>query len=211
MALPVAAAPLAVAVPWGAGATGAPGAAGALGARELAPDVLPLPKIAEAILKMHKNVRTVLRKMGAMEGVFRVRKMQHVAGEKRTTTLYTEHGVKMMLDVSKVYFSVRLSNERKRIASQVKKGEKILALFAGVGPFPLVISKKHPDTEIVAIEQFPECYYDSLEDLIDKMKSVIRREVLPPKDDLMHHVARFDWHEMAGVYDEALEGLLKIK
>ncbi len=112
-------------------------------------------KIAEAILKIHKNVKTVLRKLGAMEGVFRTRKMKHVAGEKRTTTLYTEHGVKMMLDVSKVYFSVRLSNERKRIASQVKKGEKILALFAGVGPFPLVISKKHPDAEIVAIELNP--------------------------------------------------------
>ena len=112
--------------------------------------------IGEALLKVHKNVKTVLKKLSAMEGEYRVRKLKHLAGEKKTETLYKEHGCTMKLDVVKVYFSVRLSHERKRIADLVKPDEKILALFAGVGPFPLVISKNHPDAELVAVEINPE-------------------------------------------------------
>jgi tRNA (guanine37-N1)-methyltransferase len=113
-------------------------------------------KIGEALLKVHKNVKTVLKKHSPMEGEYRVRKLKHLAGEKKTETLYKEHGCTMKLDVARVYFSVRLSHERKRVANLVKPGEKILALFAGIGPFPLVISKSHPDAEIVAVEINPE-------------------------------------------------------
>lgn len=112
--------------------------------------------IGEALLRVHKNLKTVLKKLGPMEGEFRVRKVRCIAGEDRTTTVYRESGVAMELDVAKVYFSVRLSHERTRIASLVGPKEKILALFAGVGPFPLVISKTHPDAEIIAIELNPE-------------------------------------------------------
>ncbi len=123
---------------------------------EVPPELEPKEKkIGEALLTVHKNVKTVLRKRGPMKGTYRVRKLRHVAGEKKTETLYKEHGCIMRLDVSKVYFSVRLSHERKRIAGLVKDKEKILALFAGVGPFPLVISKSHPDAEIVAVEINP--------------------------------------------------------
>jgi len=123
--------------------------------------------IGEALLKVHKNLKTVLKKLSPMEGEFRVRKVKCIAGEDRTTTLYKESGVVMEFDVAKVYFSVRLSNERTRIAGLVKPGEKILALFAGVGPFPLVIAKTHPDAEIVAIELNP--------DAVESMKKNIER------------------------------------
>ncbi len=112
-------------------------------------------EIGNALLSVHKNLKTVLRKLGPMEGEFRVRRVKPIAGEDRTTTLYRESGVLMELDVASVYFSVRLSHERKRISELVKPGERILALFAGVGPFALVISKTHPDAEIVAIELNP--------------------------------------------------------
>lgn len=113
-------------------------------------------QIAQAILSVHKNVKTVAKKTGAMSGEFRVRPLKVIAGESNTETLYKELGVRMKLDPSKVYFSVRLATERKRIAEQVKPGERILALFAGVGPFPLVITKVQPDCEIVAIELNPD-------------------------------------------------------
>jgi len=112
--------------------------------------------IGEALLKVHKNLKTVLKKLGPMEGEFRVRRLKRIAGEDRTTTLYKESGVAMELDVAKVYFSVRLSHERSRIASLVKPDEKILALFAGVGPFPLVIARKEPSARIIAIELNPD-------------------------------------------------------
>src|SRR3989339_584481 len=113
-------------------------------------------QIAEAVLKVHKNAKVIAKKTGPMEGEFRIRKLKVILGENRTETIYKEHGVKIKLDPAKVYFSIRLSSERKRIAGLVKSGENILALFAGVGPFPLVISKSHPDTNIVAIELNPE-------------------------------------------------------
>lgn len=113
-------------------------------------------EIADALLETNKRLKVVAKKLGKVESEFRVRPLEIIAGEKRTETIYTEHGCRMKIDVAKVYFSVRLSTERKRIAELVKSGENILALFAGVGPFPLVISKNHPDTNIIAIELNPE-------------------------------------------------------
>ena len=76
-------------------------------------------EIGEALLRVHKNVRTVLKKLGPMEGEFRVRRLGFLAGENRTETTYRENGVPMKLDVAQVYFSVRLAGERKRIAELV--------------------------------------------------------------------------------------------
>lgn len=116
-------------------------------------------QIAKAIMEVHRNIRVVAKKAGAMSGEFRVRPLEVIAGEPRTETTYTEHGVRMELDPAKVYFSIRLSNERKRIAELAEDGESILALFAGVGPFPLVIAKKHPKARIVAVELNPEAVH----------------------------------------------------
>ncbi len=112
--------------------------------------------IGDALLKVHRNLRSVFKKLGPMEGEYRVRRLGLIAGEDKTETTYTEHGCTMRLDVSKVYFSVRLATERKRIAGLVKPGEKVLVLFAGVGPFALVIAKDHPDADITAVELNPD-------------------------------------------------------
>ena len=123
---------------------------------EVPPEISGIEKkIGEAILAQNTHIKVVARKESPMEGVFRVRKLKVIAGENRTETLYKESGCSILLDVAKVYFSVRLAHERLRIEAQVKKKEKILALFAGVGPFALVIAKKHPDCEIVGIELNP--------------------------------------------------------
>ena len=100
-------------------------------------------EIAEAIMQVHRNVKVVAKKLGGMTGEYRVRPLKIIAGENRTETEYHENGCRMRFDVAKTYFSVRLSHERERIAAQVKDGENILALFAGVGPFPLVIARKN--------------------------------------------------------------------
>ena len=112
--------------------------------------------IARAIMAQNGHIKVVARKDSPMLGEFRVRKITVIAGEKRTTTLYRESGCSFEFDVAKVYFSVRLSHERLRIASLVKPKEKILALFAGVGPFAIVIAKRKPKTEIVGIELNPD-------------------------------------------------------
>lgn len=112
-------------------------------------------EIAKGVMEVHRNVRVVAKKEGPMEGIYRIRKMKIILGENRTETVHKENGVCLVLDVAKVYFSPRLSFERKRIAGLVRDGEKILALFAGVGPFPLVIAKSKKKCNIVAIELNP--------------------------------------------------------
>ncbi len=114
--------------------------------------------IAAALLKLHKNARTVAKKAGIHEGVFRTQKLKVLAGSRTTKTVYRENNVAMNLDVEKVYFSPRLSNERKRIASVVKTGEKVLVMFSGCAPYPLVISKNSKAKEIYAIEINPAAH-----------------------------------------------------
>ena len=125
--------------------------------------------IAGQIMQNNRNIKTVALKASELRGKYRVRKLKIIAGEKTTLATYKESGCVFELDVAKVYFSPRLSFERQRIAEQVKNGEKILVLFAGVGPYAIVIAKKlklegkntgektagKKTTEIIAIELNP--------------------------------------------------------
>ncbi len=115
-------------------------------------------EIAEAIMAVHPNVRTVAVEEGPHQGVYRVQPVRVVAGEKQLVTIYRENGVELELEVGKVYFSPRLSYERARIAQLVKPNEFIAALFAGVGPFPIVIQKKQPSVRQYAVEINPIAY-----------------------------------------------------
>ncbi|MBM3228980.1 class I SAM-dependent methyltransferase family protein [Candidatus Parvarchaeota archaeon] len=113
-------------------------------------------KIAKAAMQVHRNVKTVLAKSSAMEGTYRVRRFAHLAGEKRTQTTYCENGVRLKVDLAKMYFSPRLSTERLRIARLSRPNEKILVMFAGCGPFALSISKLNPSSSILGVEINPD-------------------------------------------------------
>ena len=99
-------------------------------------------KFADRILKENNNIKTVLEKSGKFKG--RLRKMQtkFLVGEKTKEVLYNENGCVFRFNIDNTYFSPRLSNERKEIASKVKKGDTVLVMFAGVSPFSIVIAKK---------------------------------------------------------------------
>jgi len=111
--------------------------------------------IAAAFLKAHTQFKVVAKKTSAVKGKYRVKGLKVIAGEKRLITAYKESGCTFKIDLGRVYFSPRLSFERERISRQVRKGEKVLALFAGAGFYPIIIAKRQPKCEIVAIELNP--------------------------------------------------------
>ncbi|MBE3117114.1 class I SAM-dependent methyltransferase family protein [Candidatus Bathyarchaeota archaeon] len=112
--------------------------------------------IGTAVLKTHKNIKTVLAKAGAISGTYRIRDLTFIAGENKTRTIHHEYGCQYHVDVAKAYFSPRLSNEHQRVASLVQAGEVIVDLFAGVGPFSVLIAKNNPKVKVYAVDINPE-------------------------------------------------------
>ena len=112
--------------------------------------------LGEAILKVHRRVHTVLAKSGAVGGVFRVREFDVIAGTGKTETVHKEYSCTYYVDLKKAYFSPRLSHEHDRVASQVKEGETVVDMFAGVGPFSILIAKRRDKVQVYAIDVNPD-------------------------------------------------------
>jgi tRNA (guanine37-N1)-methyltransferase len=129
--------------------------------------------IGEAILKSHSQIRTVLRKSGIHEGEFRTQKYECIAGIDKRIATYKENNVILRLDVEHVYFSPRLSTERKRIYECIKPGETVLVMFSGCGPYPLVISKNTAAKKIVGIEKNSVAHKFAMENVqLNKAKNI---------------------------------------
>ncbi len=130
---------------------------GDLAVVDFAPELSAHEKlVAEAILKIHKNLRGVFAKAGAVSGTNRIRALRHVAGEARTVTVHKEFGCRFKLDIAKAYFSPRLSREHHLVAEMVLPGENVVDMFAGVGPFSIMIAKRLENVEVDAIDSNPE-------------------------------------------------------
>lgn len=108
------------------------------------PDSLLAKKklIGETLLNEVKIAKSVFYQASAVEGDFRTRNLEILAGEDKTETEYKEFGCKFTVDVENAFFSPRLSTERERIANLVQDGETIVNMFAGVGMFSIMIAKK---------------------------------------------------------------------
>jgi len=107
--------------------------------------------IVQAILQRHRHLKTILRKVGEVNGIYRVARYEIVYGGK-TETIAREHGCRFIVDPTRVYYSSKLATERARIAGLVKEGERVLVMFAGVGPYAIVIAKLAKPSEVIGIE-----------------------------------------------------------
>lgn len=111
-------------------------------------------EIGQATLQFTKR-KTVYMKKSAVKGVTRVRELELIAGEDNPITIHKEHGTRLKLDVKNVYFSPRLATERKRVQEATQDGEEILDMFAGIGPFPIVIAhEKNVNITAVDINEY---------------------------------------------------------
>lgn len=106
--------------------------------------------IGDAALEFTKR-RSVFMKKSAIKGTTRVRDLEFLSGIDDSVTIHKEHGARLKLDVREMYFSPRLATERKRVMESVSDGEKILDMFCGIGPFPIVIAR-NKNANITAVD-----------------------------------------------------------
>jgi len=97
---------------------------------------------ADLLLRSRPSIHTVLAPEGPVEGEFRTRRFTVLAGKPTTKTRYTEYGLRFDIDLSVAYFSPRLSGERQRVLSLMEAGERVLDMFAGVGPFAITLAAR---------------------------------------------------------------------
>lgn len=136
--------------------------------------------IGKSLMKLNKSIKGVWAQVGPVEGDYRVRKLIHIAGEERSTTIYHESGCRFELDITKVYFSPRLAHERLRIAELVRDGETVFNMFAGIGTFSIIISKKKSDVTVHSSEINSSAYQYMIRNIeINKVKN----KVIPYLED----------------------------
>lgn len=133
-------------------------------------------QIGEALLKVNRNVRLVLMD-GGVKGELRIRELEPIAGSGTTETRHRESGVTMITDPAKVYFNPRLATERMHVASQVRDGETIIDMFAGVAPFGLVICKHANPKVVYSIDLNHDAYLFMKRNIeLNRVKAIVPME-----------------------------------
>ena len=129
--------------------------------------------IARMLLDSNPNIKTVVKKAGIHEGVFRTQNMKYLSGIDTKETITKENGIRLKINVEEVYYSPRLSTDRKRIMQQIKSGEKILCMFSGVAPYPITFAKNTDAKKIIGIEINPKGHELGLENIrLNKVTNV---------------------------------------
>lgn len=108
--------------------------------------------IGEEILREIHYVKSVWLAASPVQGFERVREYIHLAGERKSETIYREHGCVFKVDFTKVYISPVLGFDHIRIARIVRNGEKILNMFAGFGPYSIIVSKHAKPAYVISID-----------------------------------------------------------
>ena len=143
-------------------------------------------KIGQVLLDLVKHVKVVVKKHGIHSGVYRLQKYRIIAGERRKSTVHTESGVRLKIHIERTYYSPRSATERLRIAGLVGNGERVLVLFSGIAPFPLVIARNAQPAKVVGVELNPFAHDFAVQNvMLNKLGKVIElvqgdvREVIP--------------------------------
>ncbi len=137
-------------------------------------DLEVLKPLAEEILRRLPYVRSVWAAVTPVTGEFRVREFAYLAGERRSTTLYKEHGCVFKVDIRTVYISPALNYEHARIAKLVRPGEFVINMFAGAGLFSIIIARLARPSKVVSIDINPEAYRLMVENVkLNKVEGIV--------------------------------------
>ncbi len=156
-----------------------------------------LGRLARALVERLPYVRSVWAAVSPVEGEYRLRDYVHLAGERRSLTLYREHGCAFQVDIRRVFITPRLSYEHARVASLVRPGEVVVNMYAGAGLFSVVIAKHAEPERVYSIDINPDAYEFMVRNVaINKVGD----KVVPVLGD----AARVAAEMLAGVADRVL-------
>lgn len=96
--------------------------------------------------------KSVFCQTSRVDGDYRLRELEFLAGVNKTITYYKENGCNFKVDVAKTYFSPRLATERERISSLIEDNEIIGNLFGGVGTFSILIARANSTAKIYSVD-----------------------------------------------------------
>ncbi len=98
-------------------------------------------EIAQAVLDADVPCDAVLARASKVQGEYRVREWELLAGET-TETVHREYDHEFAVDPTDVYFSPRLATERHRVIERIEPDEQVIDMFAGVGPFAVPMASR---------------------------------------------------------------------
>ncbi|MEM4717920.1 MAG: class I SAM-dependent methyltransferase family protein [Desulfurococcaceae archaeon] len=121
-------------------------------------DPVELQPLANELLRRFTYVKSVWAAIPGVSGEYRLREYVWLAGERRSETIYREHGCLFKVDFTKVYISPSLNYEHIRVARLASPGEIIINMFAGAGLFSIIIAKHSKPSRIYSIDINPYAY-----------------------------------------------------
>jgi tRNA (guanine37-N1)-methyltransferase len=142
---------------------------------------------AELILTARPSLHTVVCASSEVAGEYRTRDFEVLAGKPTTRTEVIEYGHHFIVDLSRAYFSARLSSERQRLLEQTGDNELVLDMFAGVGPFAITLAAK--SAFVVAADLNPL----AIELMLENLTKNRVKNILPVLADAHHLPMLLPW------------------
>ena len=139
---------------------------------KLQPELESYKQVIGTELLKQFNVQAVFNKIGDVDTKYRTVTWECIAGNQDPVTIHKMNNLRFKVDVSKVYFNSRLSNEYSRIASLCTDGDKVIDMFAGVGPFTILVASQK-DVEIFALDINPAAIHYLNENIVLNRKFLI--------------------------------------
>ncbi|XP_010877125.2 tRNA (guanine(37)-N1)-methyltransferase [Esox lucius] len=112
--------------------------------------------IGQVIMDKNPGVTCVVNKTNTIDSTYRNFKMEVMAGEENMVAKVRENAVTYEFDFSRVYWNPRLSTEHERVVALLKRGDTVLDVFAGVGPFAIPAARR--GSTVLANDLNPESY-----------------------------------------------------
>jgi len=129
--------------------------------------------LVKKILTVSPRIKIILREQGDVKGRYRLYQYKIVFEDtkkikesklKKTETIHKEFGCLYKLDVKKAFFNPREATIRNTLANKVKRGERVLVMFSGIAPYPILIAKK-VNCHVTGVEMNPVAVQYAVENI----------------------------------------------